>query len=87
MRLRLRHSESIEKKARYTRVLVNTLGDSLLDGGKQLGQFYEQFETAIGAIGYSPKDLKMFQGASSSDVAGAFRDIVGKLISIKKYDP
>ena len=48
----------------YTKVLVNTLGDSLLDGGQQLGQFYEQFETAIGAIGYSPKDLKMFEGAA-----------------------
>ena len=46
----------------YTKVLVNTLGDSLLDGGKQLGQFYEQFETAIETIGYSPKDLKMFEG-------------------------
>ena len=37
------------EESRYTKVLVNTLGDSLLDGGQQLGQFYEQFETAIGS--------------------------------------
>ena len=55
------------QESRYTKVLVNTLGDSLLDGGKQLGQFYEQFETAIETIGYSPKDLKMFEGAASSE--------------------
>ena len=73
------------EEGRYTKVLVNTLGDSLLDGGKQLGQFYEQFETAIGTIGYSPKDLKMFEGVASSEVAGAFRDIIGELISIKNY--
>ena len=73
------------EEGRYTKVLVNTLGDSLLDGGKQLGQFYEQFETAIGAIGYSPKDLQMFEGVASSEVAGAFRDIIGELISIKNY--
>ena len=54
------------EEGRYTKVLVNTLGDSLLDGGKQLGQFYEQFETAIGTIGYSPKDLQMFEGAAGS---------------------
>ena len=73
------------EEGRYTKVLVNTLGDSLLDGGKQLGKFYKQFETAIGAIGYSPKDLQTFEGAASSEVAGAFRDIIGKLISTKKY--
>ena len=50
------------QEGRYTKVLVNTLGDSLLDGGKQLGKFYEQFETAIETIGYSPKDLQMFEG-------------------------
>ena len=73
------------EERRYTEVLVNTLGDSLLDGGKQLGQFYEQFETAIEAIGYSPKDLQTFEGVASSDVAGVLRDIIGKLISVKNY--
>ena len=72
------------EEGRYTKVLVNTLGDSLLDGGKQLGQFYEQFETAIGTIGYSPKDLQMFEGVASSNVAGALRDIIGELISCQE---
>ena len=65
----------------YTKILVNTLGDSLLDGGQQLGQFYAQFETAFETIGYSPKDLKMFQGAAGSAMAGAFRDITGGLVA------
>ena len=75
------------EKSEYTRVLVNILGDSLLDGGKQFDQFYEQFETASGAIGYSLKVLQKFEQVVSSDVAGAFRDIIGELISVKKYGP
>ena len=73
------------EEGRYTSMLVNTLGDSFLDGGKQLGQFYEQFEAAFETIGYSPKNLQVFQGATSSNVAGALRDIIGELISIKNY--
>ena len=53
-----------KQESGYTKILVNTLGDSLLDGGKQLGQFYEQFESSIETIGYSLKDLKMLQGVS-----------------------
>ena len=75
------------QESRYTNVLVNTLGDSLLDGGEQIGQFYEQFETAIRAIGYSPEDLQTFEGVLSGEMAGAFRNIIGELISIKKYAP
>ena len=75
-----------KQQSENPRILVNTLGDSLLDGGKQLEQFYKQFEEAFGAIGYFPKDLKLFQGASSNHVAGALRDIIGELISSHNDD-
>ena len=72
---------------RYTGVLVNTLGDSLLDGGEQLDKFDEQLETTFETIGYSPEDLQTFEGVAASSVAGTFRDIVGELIFDKKYGP
>ena len=64
----------------YSRILANVLGDSLLDGGKRLEKFYKQFDTAIGAIGYSPKDLQAFEGLSENDMAGLLRDTTGELM-------
>ena len=74
-----------------SKVLVNILGDSLLDGGERLERFYEQFDTAISTIGYLPKDLMKFKGASSMDMARAFRNIIAGLVtrndqSTEQYD-
>lgn len=75
-----------KQQGKYSNILVNILGDSLLGGGKHLHQFYEQFETAIGVIGYLPKDLLKLQGIHTKFISGAFRDIIGELISKKHYD-
>ena len=64
----------------YSRILTNILGDSLLDGGKRLEEFYKQYDTAIGTIGYLPKDLQAFEGLSGSDMAGVLRDTTGELL-------
>src|ERR1700738_3707236 len=69
----------------YSETLTNILGDSLLDGGIRLDEFYKEFETSFASIGYSPEDLLKFKGASSVDMGGVFRDIIGDLIARKHY--
>ena len=70
----------------YSRTLVNILGDSLLDGGRRLNEFYEHFEASIKAIGYLPKDLQEFEGALSKSITDSFRYITGKVASNCDYD-
>ena len=64
----------------YSRILANVLGDSLLDGGKRLEEFYKQYDTAIGTIGYSPKDLQAFEGLSGVGMARILRDAASELM-------
>ena len=63
----------------YSAMLANVLGDSLLDGGKRLEEFYKQYDTAIGTIGYLPKDLQAFETSHGSDMAEVLRDTAGEL--------
>lgn len=74
-----------KQKAGHSRILANILGDSLLDGGKSLIEFYRQFDTAVSTIGYLPADLQILEGANSAGVAGTLRDIIGGLLSEKNY--
>ena len=67
--------------ANHARILTNILGDSLLDGGKLLSQFYAQFETAVSTIGYLPEDLQEFEGIPEDDMAGTFRDTISDLVT------
>ena len=73
------------QREKYSKTLTNILGDSLLDGGTRLNEFYEEFETSFGSIGYSPEDLLKFEGAPSIYMAGVFRDIIGELIARGHY--
>ena len=55
-----------KQKGDYSTILTNILGDSLLDGGKHLEEFYKQYDTAVGTIGYLPKDLQAFETSHGS---------------------
>lgn len=68
-------------------VLVNTLGDSILDAGRSLEQFYKQFETTISTIGYLPKDVKAFEGVRDEEMAGTLRDIIGEFLAGGNHSP
>ena len=70
----------------YSRILTNVLGDSLLDGGKRLEEFYKQYDTAIGTIGYLPKDLQAFEGLSENDVAGLLRGAASELLFSTEFN-